>query len=102
MSFLGVLVLIVFSLTEVVVSQCGVTFQDYTPSCGAPVGGVKGPCWLGTTPGYEDYYWNFSVDAQGLVYEAECNYKDDGAPCAVCGEPINWGETIDKCMHQAS
>jgi len=93
--------LVVFSVFVSIKTKdtCGATFQDYSSggSCSLPTGPVKGPCWLGTTPGYEDYYWKFTVDDQGLVYEAECNHKDDGAPCVACGEAFYWGESVDRC-----
>ena len=71
------------------------TFQYFTDSSctvGMP-DGVLGPCWKGSGPGYDGYYWYFSCDDNLLIFESLC----DTTGCTNCGKGRNWGDAANLC-----
>jgi len=72
------------------------TFQYFTDgSCtvGTP-DGVLGPCWQGSGPGYDGYYWSYTCDDNLLIFEALC----DRTGCTNCKAGRNWGEAANQCI----
>src|SRR5689334_22739994 len=90
-------VAVVLVLLAIALAERPATWENFNEaSCSSPIPGQKyGPCWKGEGAGYSGYYWHYTCDDEGLIYEAECG--TDG--CDNCYPGINWDEKVGVCIN---